>query len=139
MSKTLLRPITQAPFSLILLYVCIYIPWGFAMNYIGQLLEIAKFQNWWQVITCYGLYMIPVSLVLRKYSVFDQYCYGLLAMGLLEFAGYTLGTSYVYPNNILVQWFGPYTFALLMTLFFAAYFPLGNSLVKLIKNRIFTD
>ena len=123
--------------SKLLLYVIIYFLWGLGMNFFGQYAEIAKFTHWWQIITCYILYMVPVSVLLRDYSFFNQYCYGLLAMGLLEFAGYALETSYVYPDNILVQYFGEYTFALIMTLFFALYFPLGNKLIDFLHKHLF--
>ena len=109
------------------------------MNYIGITFEIARFENWWQVVTCYGLYMIPVSVWLLGKPVFRQYAYGLVAMGLLEFSGYALHTSYVYPNNILVEWFSPYTFALVMAMFFAAYFPIGNWAVERIHDRLFPN
>ena len=112
-----------------LVYIVLYSSCGMIMNYIGQKLEIARFTYWWQVISCYICYMVPISILLRNYTFFTQYAYGLVAMGLLEFAGYTLGTSYIYPNNILDQWFGPHTFALGMALFFALYFPIGNILV----------
>ncbi len=111
----------------------VYFVWGMLMNYIGQWLEIAKFHHWWQVLTTYLLYMIPVSIALRPFPVFTQYAYGLVAMGLLEFGGYALGTSYIYPDNILERLFGSHTFALLMALFFASYFPIGNWVV----NRLF--
>ncbi len=114
----------------VFLYVIIYVGSGFIANEIGRSAEIAKFTHWWQVITCYGLYMIPISIVIRPFPPFTQYAYGLVAMGILEFLGYALETSYVYPNNILIQLFGPYTFALTMTLFFAGFFLLGNFTVK---------
>jgi F0F1-type ATP synthase membrane subunit a len=117
----------------ILIYVLVYFLWGLLMNWIGQQLEIAKFTYWWQVITTYLLYMIPISILLRGYTFFTQYAYGLVAMGLLEFGGYALRTSYIYPDNILEQWFGPHTFALGMALFFALYFPVGNYVV----NRVY--
>ncbi|WP_245963002.1 hypothetical protein [Ulvibacter antarcticus] len=120
----------------ILVYVVFFSATGFIMNTIGQEFEIAKFNNWWQVFTCYILYMVPVAILIRDYSVFNQYAYGLVAMGVLEFAGYALETSYVYPNNILIQYFGPYTFALAMSLFFALYFPFSNWLIKLINDRL---
>jgi len=72
--------------------------------------------------------MISISILLRGYSFFTQYSYGLVAMGFLEFGGYALKTSYIYQNNILDQLFGPHTFALGMALFFTLYFPLGNRL-----------
>lgn len=107
-------------------YCIIYFLWGLGMNWFGQQMEIAKFTFWWQVITCYILYMVPISLVLRGLPFHMQYAYGLIAMGLLEFSGYALHTSYAYPDNILDQWFNIRNFSLGMALFFALYFPLGN-------------
>ena len=130
----LFRKITTVEKNRLLIYVVVYLLWGILMNAFGTFAEIAKFTFWWQIISCYILYMIPISLLLRGYSFFNQYCYGLLAMGILEFAGYSLQTSYIYPNNIIIQLFGPYNFALGMTLFFALYFPIGNWLV----NALFT-
>lgn len=118
----------------LIIYILFYMLWGFGMNYLGQELEIAKFVYWWQVFTIYVLYMVPISILLRPYSFFTQYCYSLLAMGIIEFGGYTLGSSYIYPNNFLDRMFDPHVFALGMTLFFALYFPIGNWVV----NRIFT-
>ena len=93
------------------------------------IVEITKFTFWRQIITCYGLNMIPISILLRGYPFFTQYAYGLMAVGFLEFGGYALNTSYIYPNNILYHWFGAYTFDLDMALFFALYFWLGNYVV----------
>lgn len=122
----------------LLIYVVLYFVFGMLMNAIGAYLEIAKFTYWWQVISCYIFYMIPVSIALNGHSFFTQYAYGLVAMGFLEFGGYALGTSYIYPNNILDQWFGPHTFALGMALFFALYFPFGNWTVNLIHDKFLT-
>ena len=49
----------QVPPGVLLAYIALYIPIGFVMNAIGQAAEIAEFANWWQVLTCYGLYLIP--------------------------------------------------------------------------------
>lgn len=111
---------------LVLLYCGVYLVWGLAMNWVGIQLEIAKFTFWWQVITTYIVYMVPISLLLRGQPFHTQYAYGLIAMGLLEFSGYALETSYAYPNNILDQFFNIRNFGLAMALFFALYFPLGN-------------
>ena len=111
---------------LILLYCAVYFLWGLGMNQFGIAMEIAKFENWWQVITCYILYMVPISLLLRKLPFHAQYAYGLVAMGFLEFGGYYFETSYAYPDNLVEQLFGIRNFALGMALFFALYFPLGN-------------
>ena len=123
----------------LLVYIVLYFSFGMLMNAFGAWVEIAKFTFWWQVISCYILYMIPISILVNGYTLFTQYAYGLVAMGFLEFGGYALGTSYIYPNNILVQWFGPHTFALGMALFFALYFPLGNMLVNRIYQSIFKN
>ena len=112
--------------KLVATYCIVYFLWGTVMNWFGIQVEIAKFTFWWQVITCYILYMVPISLLLRKLPLHTQYAYGLIAMGLLEFSGYALQTSYAYPNNLLDQLFGIRNFSLGMALFFACYFPLGN-------------
>jgi len=122
---------------LILIYVVIYFAWGMAMNAFGKKMKIAKFTYWWQVITCYILYMVPISLLLRNLPFHAQYAYGLVAMGFLEFGGYALKSSYAYPNNILDKTFSPQNFSLGMALFFALYFPAGNWLVGKIYTTIF--
>ena len=119
------------------IYFIVYFSMGMLMNAFGAYVEIAKFTYWWQVVTCYILYMVPISILLRPYSFFTQYAYGLFAMGILEFSGYALGTSYIYPNNILDQWFGHHVFALGMTLFFGLYFPIGNWAVNKIYITLF--
>ncbi len=139
---TLLRrqllKIAQTPKSLIVTYIIIYFFWGLGMNQFGTVMEIARFQNWWQVITCYVLYMVPISILLREYRFFNQYAYGLVAMGFLEFMGYWLQTSYVYPDNILDQLFQQQNFSLGMALFFGLYFPAGNWLVQRVHHLLFT-
>lgn len=122
---------------LIILYCIVYLLWGCAMNWIGTELQIARFVNGWQVITCYVIYMVPLSLMLRNLPWHTQYAYGLIAMGVLEFFGYALGTSYAYPNNSLDQFFNIRNFSLGMALFFAFYFPLGNWGVGKLYSLIF--
>ena len=119
------------------IYIIVYFVWGLGMNEFGKLLEIARFTYWWQVITVYLLYMVPISLFLRPYPFFKQYAYGLVAMGFLEFSGYLLETSYAYPNNMMDQWLGIRNFSLAMSLFFALYFPAGNWLVQKIYSILF--
>ena len=122
---------------LIVLYCLIYFLWGLGMNEFGKIVEIARFQNWWQVITTYIIYMVPISLLLRGLPFHQQYAYGLVAMAFLEFGGYALETSYAYPNNLLDTFFGQRNFSLSMALFFALYFPLGNWFVGKIYSLIF--
>jgi len=122
---------------LIALYVIIYFLWGMGMNKFGALVEIAKFTYWWQVITVYVLYMVPISLLLRKLPFHTQYAYGLITMGLLEFGGYTLQSSYAYPDNLVDQFFNVRNFSLAMALFFSLYYPAGNWLVGKVYKMLF--
>jgi len=123
--------------KLILIYIIVYAAWGVGMNFFGIYMQIAKFTYWWQIITCYILYMIPISLLLRNLPFHAQYAYGLVAMGFLEFSGYALRSSYAYPNNLLDQVFSPQNFSLGMALFFALYFPAGNWIVEKIYTAIY--
>ena len=109
-------------------YLIVYICSGFFMNWFGITTKIAKFKNWWQVITCYVFYLIPCSIAVRELSYWDQYLYGLLFLGVLEFLGYSLKTSIVFEGNILDRLFTERNFALGMTLFFASYIPAGNAI-----------
>lgn len=133
MIKDLIHKLRSVERGRLLIYILLYFGWGILMHHVGQWLEIAKFTFWWQVISTYIFYMVPISILLRGYSFFTQYAYGLVAMAVLEFGGYALGSSYIYPDNILEKWFTPHTFALGMAMFFALYFPVGNWVV----NRIF--
>lgn len=132
-----LHTLQNTPKTLITTYIIIYFLWGLGMNKFGAEMEIAKFTYWWQVITCYILYMVPISILLKEYSFFNQYAYGLVAMGILEFLGYWLQSSYAYPDNILDQFFNPQNFSLGMALFFALYFPAGNWLVYKVHHLVF--
>ncbi len=123
---------------LLLLYVVVYLLWGTAMDQFGTWMQIARFNWWWQVITVYGLYMIPVSLLVRELPFYQQYAYGLVAMGLLEFCGYWLETSHAYPDNVLDHLFGIRNFSLGMALFFALYFPIGNWIVGFLYRLLFS-
>lgn len=124
---------------LIILYAVIYFVWGTAMNAFGSYMEIARFTYWWQVITVYLVYMIPISLLLKGLSFHMQYAYGLIAMGLLEFGGYYLESSYAYPDNLIDQYINIRNFSLGMAMFFALYFPIGNALVGWVYKLIFDN
>lgn len=127
----------KVPLRLWGLYVVIYGLWGTGMNTLGTYWEIARFTSEWQIVSVYILFMVPVSLLVRGLPWFRQYAYGLVAMGLLEFGGYALETSYAFPDNILDQLFGIRNFSLAMSLFFALYFPLGNAFVSALFQRLF--
>ena len=93
--------LTQIEPKKIYIYIIVYFLIGTGKNALGHYAEIAKFNSWWQVLTCYLLYMIPISIILSEYPFIKQYAYGLFFMGILELSGYAMETSYVYPNNLL--------------------------------------
>ena len=128
----------DVPGRLWIAYVAVYIPLGFSMNAIGQYAEIAMFANWWQVLTCYGLYLIPASILCRARSSFDQYLCGLLILGLLEICGYAFETSIAFPGNVIDTVLGERNFSLAMTLFFASFIPAGNWLVARFSERLWS-
>ncbi|HZF14048.1 MAG TPA: hypothetical protein VFE33_35080 [Thermoanaerobaculia bacterium] len=123
----------------VLLYAAVYLLWGFTMNSLGKLLRIAEFATWWQVITCYVLYLVPASLLVRRCSFFQQYLYGLLTLAPLELLGYALGTSRAYPGNVLDRVLGERNFTLAMVVFFGWLLPLGNGAVAGLERRIFVS
>lgn len=135
MTEHLQRILSIDP-KLLGVYVVVYLAWGVLMQNVGTYTRIARFKSGWQIITCYVFYMVPVSVLLLPFAWWQQYAYGLFFMGLLEFSGYALGSSYAYDDNILDQFFGPRNFALAMTLFFAAYFPIGNAVAVAIYGVI---
>jgi hypothetical protein len=139
-SRVMMPTARQAAFrlkpSLWITYVATYFVVGTFMNNVGQWLAIARFTYWWQVITVYVLYMVPISVAFRGLPWWRQYLYGLLPMGLLELGGYALHSSYAYPHNLIDRFLDPRNFALVMALFFAAYFPLLNALVAFIHRAI---
>jgi len=132
----ILRDRLKVDLKILMIYIVLYFSWGFVMNEIGIYAEIARFMYRFQIITCYILFMIPVSLVLRGLPWHRQYAYGVVLMGFFEFGGYALGTSIIYEDNIISQLFNQSNFSLAMTLFFGAYFPLGNAAVRGIANAL---
>ena len=118
------------------IYIVVYSLIGALMNQAGQWLQIARFCCWWQVITVYVCYMVPISLAFRNLPWWQQYLYGLFPMGLLELGGYALHSSYAYPANWVDHFFSERNFSLAMTLFFATYFPLLNALVARILQAL---
>jgi hypothetical protein len=126
-----------APRRLFVLYSVTYLLAGLAMNTIGKVLRIAEFVTWYQVFTCYVLYLVPASLLVRHRTFFDQYLFGLLTLAPLELGGYALGTSRAFEGNILDRVLGPRNFALAMVVFFGWILPLGNRAVAWLDGRLF--
>ena len=111
------------------LYTVVYLAAGTCMNWTGRHFAIAAFAHWWQVVTCYGLYLVPVSLLVRGRTALEQYAAGVLALVPLELAGYALGSSIAYDGNVIDAVVGPRNFTLAMCVLFGVIPPLGNALV----------
>ncbi|MFM7204484.1 MAG: hypothetical protein ACKO6N_27230 [Myxococcota bacterium] len=125
----------QATARQYVLYVLVFLTWGLISNSIGKALHIAEFGHWWQVATCYVGYLVPVSLVLRRKSLFEQYVYGVFALAPLELIGYSLGTSIAHDNNLFDLVLGPRNFTLAMSVFFGIIPPVGNTIVKTLDEK----
>lgn len=123
----------------ILLYAALYLLCGLCMNCLGKLLKIAEFVSWWQVVSCYVLYLVPASLLVRRHGLVQQYLYGLLALAPLELAGYAIGSSRAYPGNVVDQVLGERNFTLAMVVFFAWILPLGNLAVAHLERLLFRE
>ena len=121
------------------IYALVFFTWGCISNSIGKMLSIAEFGHWWQVFTCYVVYLVPVSLLLRDKSTFEQYVYGVFALAPLELLGYSLGTSIAHPDNLFDLVLGPRNFTLAMCVFFGIIPPVGNFLVRSIEGALFRE
>ncbi len=138
--ETLLRrclDCVTVPRRLLVLYAVVYLLAGLTMNSIGKLFRIAEFVSWLQVVSCYVLYLVPCSLLVRRRPFFDQYLFGLLALAPLELAGYALGTSRAFDGNVLDRVLGPRNFTLAMVVFFGWILPFGNRAVVWLDDRLF--
>lgn len=95
-------------------YLPVALALGLTMNALGHLLCLAYFREWWQVVTCYWGYVVPIALLLRRRSAADQLAWGTLAMIPLELVGYGLGTSLPCPGNAIEAILGVRNFSLAM-------------------------
>ncbi len=107
-------PPSRRLLPLLAAYLPVALVLGLCMNGLGHLLCIAYFKHWWQVVTCYWGYVVPVALLIRTRSAWDQLAWGVVAMVPLELAGYGFGTSVACPGNAVETLFGPRNFSLVM-------------------------
>ncbi|HXU28979.1 MAG TPA: hypothetical protein VN851_00240 [Thermoanaerobaculia bacterium] len=113
-------------------YLPVALALGLTMNALGHLLCLAYFKYWWQVVTCYWGYVVPIALLLRRRSTVDQLGWGTLAMIPLELAGYGLGTSLPCPGNAIEAILGIRNFSLAMVVICGVIPWVVNALVGLI-------
>ena len=135
--QEILSPLFELPWQKWMVYILFYGIWGVAMNQVGIIAKIARFKYKAQIISCYILYMVPVSILLSPLPWYEQYFYGLFFMGILELGSYSIKSSIAYEDNILDKIFSPRNFTLAMPLFFSTYFPLGNWIVDGLYAAIF--
>ncbi len=119
-----------------ILYGIVYVMIGMMNQQLGKTWQIARFANDWQVVSCYGFYLVPWSLAVRTLSKSQQYLWGLLALSVLELLGYAMETSIAYPGNVVDRVFGERNFTLVMTVGFAGLLPLGNMLLERIEAQV---
>lgn len=105
---------------------------------VGQWLELARFTYFWQAGTA-GLVAALGAAWVRRRSFVDQYCFGLMVMGFVEFLGYGLETSYAYPGNLFERAFGVRNLSLTMTLLFGLLFPITNAVVPALERALFKN
>lgn len=110
---TLLRRALPPPAEL-LRSLAVALVLGTVMNSLGHLLSVAHFRSWWQILSCYGGYVLPVALLVRGLPVREQLLWGLVSMVPLELAGYALGTSVPGRDNWLDPILGERNFSLAM-------------------------
>jgi hypothetical protein len=120
------------------IYVGVVLLLGSAMNALGKALAIAEFKHWWQVGTCYVGYVLPAALLVRHMRASDQVVFGLVAMVPLELAGYALGSSIAYPDNVLERVLGMRNFTLAMVVLVAPIPWIVNVVVERVKDAVRT-
>jgi hypothetical protein len=132
----LAQGLVRTPARTLLVYALLYAPVGLMNQRLGQWWHLAEFRHDWQVLTCYLLWLVPWSAAVRHLGVGEQYRWGLVCLALIELPGYALGTSIAHPLNLLDRVFGERNFALIMTVGFAAFLPLGNAAVALVEDAL---
>jgi hypothetical protein len=120
----------RAPPALLARAVVVFLVFGMGMNSVGKALRIAEFANWWQVVTCYLLYVLPLALLVRELPVARQYAWSVLAFCPLELVAYALGTSKAYPDNIIDRVLGERNFTLAMVLICGLVPVVGNLILR---------
>jgi hypothetical protein len=119
------------------LYLVAYCSVGGFLQFESPYLRVAAFFHDWQVLTLYGLYLVPLSLLLRGRAWHVQYVYALVAIAPVDIVGFALGTSIAYPGNVIERTFGVRSFTLVFVVC-AGWIPLaGNSVLSALEDWLF--
>lgn len=130
-----------------LVYITLYIITGFIFQNIGIILNIAKFNKTYQIFTCYGLYLVPISILIRHLDWKYQYLVTLFFMGWLEMLGYSrlhefipnIPFSVAFNNNIIDLTLGPRNFSLFMAMGLSPLIPVLNAIESLFSSLLIVE
>ena len=128
--------IAEVPRLMWIIYLVTYLIVGGILQLSAPFMRIARFAYDWQVITLYGLYLVPLSVLLRGRPWHMQYAYALVAIAPIDILGFSLHTSLAYPNNFFDSVVGERNFTLTFVVL-ASWIPFcGNVVVEAITGRV---
>ena len=117
-------------------YLTIYLLLGSILQLSAPYIRVARFAYDWQVVTLYGFYLVPISVLLRGRPWHTQYAYALMAIAPIDILGFSLHTSLAYPNNRLDAIVGERNFTLMFVIL-AAWIPFfGNMFVEIVTKQL---
>jgi hypothetical protein len=119
------------------LYFVVYVGAGGALQLAAPYLKVAAFLHNWQVLSLYGLFLVPLSILLRGRSWHSQYAYSVVAIAPVDIVGFAIGTSVAYPGNFIERVVGPRSFTLTFVVI-AGWIPVaGNIVVSWFEGLLF--
>ena len=119
-----------------IIYLTTYLLVGGILQLSSPYTRIARFAYDWQVLTLYGLYLVPISVLLRGRPWHMQYAYALAAIAPIDIVGFALHTSLAYPNNFFDSVVGERNFTLTFVVL-ASWIPYcGNLVVEAITKLL---
>jgi hypothetical protein len=135
--EPLIRPLRQTTVRLWLLYFIVYVVGGGTLQLAAPYLRIAAFLHNWQVFSLYGLFLVPLSILLRGRPWHSQYAYSVVAIAPVDIVGFAIGTSVAYPGNLIERIVGPRSFTLTFVVI-AGWIPVaGNIVVSWFEGLLF--
>ena len=134
--RSLWKRIGDTSLQMWITYFVCYLFVGTVLQLSAPYLRIARFANDWQVISLYGMFLVPLSVLLRGRPWHTQYAYALVAIAPIDIAGFALKTSLAYPNNLLDYVVGERNFTLTFVVL-ASWIPFcGNFVVESINGKL---
>jgi hypothetical protein len=120
-----------------MVYLVVYIVAGGVLQWASPYMRIAAFLHDWQVFSLYGLFLVPLSILVRGRPWHTQYVYAVAAIGPIDVIGFAIGTSIAYPGNVIERVVGTRSFTLAFVLA-AGWIPVvGNIVVSRLEALLF--